>query len=42
MTSCLHYYSDDWEFMGGGDCDDIYDGPQVLVDPSTALHHIDH
>ena len=41
MTSCLHY-SDDWEFMGDGDWDDIYDDPQVLANPSTASHRLKH
>jgi hypothetical protein len=41
MTSCLHY-SDDWQFMGDGDWDDVYDDPQVLADPSTASHRLKH
>jgi hypothetical protein len=34
LNVCLHY-SDDWEVMGDGDWDDIYDDPKVSAAPST-------
>jgi hypothetical protein len=41
LTGCLHY-SDDWDIMGEGDWDDIYDDPKVIADPFTASHRLKH
>jgi len=37
LTACLHY-SDDWEVMGDGEWEDMYDDPKVEADVSTVLN----
>ena len=40
LTTCLHYYSDDWDAEDGGVWGDIHDDPKVIADPSTAIHRL--
>ena len=42
LTTCLHY-SDVWDPECGGDWDDLYPDPKVVIaDPGTADHRLKH